>query len=68
VAVEFQFYILSPLLLWAVYSPARREPRRWCRPSLAVASLLGVAINLIAMLVQGESAFTVFYTWPVSGF
>lgn len=63
-AVEAQFYVLSPLLLWAVYSPARRAPRRWGMPALVATSLAGVAVNLGLMLGKGTSAFTMPLDWP----
>lgn len=63
-ATEAQFYVLSPLLLWLVYSPAARRPRRFGLPALAAASLAGVAVNLGLMLGDGTSAFTMPLDWP----
>lgn len=62
--MEAQFYLLSPLLMWAAFSPAACAPRRWGVFGLAAASLVGVAINLGLMLGEGESAFTMPQTWP----
>lgn len=50
--MEFQFYLLSPLIMWLVFSPARRAPRRYCLLGLLAASLVAVLTNLVFMLTQ----------------
>lgn len=58
VAVEAQFYLLSPLILWAAFSPARRAPRKFGLAGLCASTLVGVAINAGIMGTQGISGFT----------
>lgn len=63
VAVEFQFYLLSPLIMWAAYSPRRNAPRRFGLAGLALGSLLGPAVALA--LDQTHTQFRFGYTFTV---
>ena len=55
--MEAQFYLLSPFLLWAAYSPPRRAPRRWGFAGLCAGTLVGVAVNGAIMAADGTSGF-----------
>lgn len=55
--MEFQFYMVSPLIMWAAFSPRRKALRRFGLAGLALGSLLGVLINAVVMLVAGPAGF-----------
>lgn len=52
IAVEFQFYVVSPLIMAAAFSPARRAPRRWGLAGLAAGSLMGVAAKGVILALH----------------
>jgi len=58
VAVEVQMYLVSPLVLWMVYSFKQRRPRRGCYAMLALLSAANVGINAVYLwVVQGGELF-----------
>lgn len=56
-AVEAQFYLLSPLIMLATFSPGRRAPRRWGLAGLCAGTLVGVVINGGIMAAEGIAGF-----------
>ena len=64
VAVEAQFYLMSPLVMWAAFSPARRAPRRWGAAGRAAGTLVGVGINAAILGVDGVEGFPSYGFWP----
>ena len=55
-AVELQFYLVSPLIMWAAYSPAAMAPRRHGMLGLAALSAVPVIIRLGILLGLGQAA------------
>ena len=67
VAAEMQFYLVSPLIMWLVYSPARMAPRRRFGgvAALFALSTIGVVLRLAIMLAFGpEVGFITYGLWP----
>ena len=61
--MEFQFYLLSPFIMWAAFSLRRKAPRRFGLAGLAAGSLVAPLINLI--LDQKHTVLWFSYTFTV---
>lgn len=54
IAVELQFYLISPLITWASHSAAAMAPRRHGMLGLAALSVVPVIIRTGILLGQGQ--------------